>query len=255
MVAGKRFKAAAWMIQQAEQFKELAVKLTEEGCEISIIGEGLLTAVMASMTDEMALIDGIYWPSRDTQTRAAVLETLMDLAYYVGECPQRRTAVQAGGNVGIWPKHLAAFFNKVVTFEPDALNYSCLKRNVTEENIEHYEQALGQQHERASIAREAGNCGASALAKGSDVEVIPLDALELQDVDLLQLDVEGAELQALKGAARTIDACSPLIVLELKGLGARYGYTDTDVEAWLHAMRYERVGVAHRDVIFKRRAA
>lgn len=71
----------------------------------------------------------------------------------------------------------------------------------------------------------------------------------------MQLDVEGFEFQALKGAKDTIARCSPLIVLELKGLGQRYGYADAEVEAWLTELGYERTGVAHRDVIYQRKSA
>ena len=72
------------------------------------------------------------------------------------------------------------------------------------------------------------------------------------DVDLLQLDIEGFEHQAILGAAETIDRCSPVIVLELKGLGKRYGYSDEETIEFLSDLGYKIKDRIHRDVLFLR---
>jgi Methyltransferase FkbM domain len=64
--------------------------------------------------------------------------------------------------------------------------------------------------------------------------------------------VEGYELKALRGAEKTITQHSPVIVLELKRLGERYGDSDSDTIAWLAARGYRIAAHAHRDVIFTR---
>ena len=253
VVGGKRFKAAGWMIKQADDFKELAIALMGWGVEIAVTGDGLIAAVVAGMNSEVTEVDGFVWPSDDTQTRKSVLGTISDLEKYVGLCDQRRIAVQAGGNVGVWPKELAKYFGHVVTFEPDPLNYRCLTQNLASiSNYECHQAALGDMVSRGQIRREVGNCGASHVMPGEDFDVVLLDSLKLEHCDLLQLDVEGFELFALRGAVETINRCSPLIVLELKGLGSRYGYCDSEVDSFLRGMRYQRIGVAHRDVIYKR---
>jgi FkbM family methyltransferase len=57
-----------------------------------------------------------------------------------------------------------------------------------------------------------------AVAYGEDhlvtVPALAIDDLKLQRLDLLKLDVEGMELEALAGAARTIAAARPLILAE-----------------------------------------
>ena len=57
--------------------------------------------------------------------------------------------------------------------------------------------------------------GSSHIARsGQATSLFKIDALELDDLTLLQLDVEGFELHALKGAAKTIERCSPVILVE-----------------------------------------
>jgi hypothetical protein len=43
---------------------------------------------------------------------------------------RRRTCVQAGGNVGLFPVTIAKYFQEVLTFEPDIANWTCLQRNL-----------------------------------------------------------------------------------------------------------------------------
>jgi FkbM family methyltransferase len=50
---------------------------------------------------------------------------------------------------------MAEQFEKVITFEPDALNYKCLKMNCTEKNIEAFNAALGAKPGTASLDLEA----------------------------------------------------------------------------------------------------
>jgi FkbM family methyltransferase len=253
IVGGQSFKATGWMIQQVEDFKEIAGKLAAQGCKINVYGDGLLSAAISSMHGDHDIENAIEWPEGDIEAKPAIFATLKDLDYYVGMCDQRRVAVQAGGNVGVWPLHLAKYFNMVHTFEPDSVNYACLMRNVAAKtNISAMRAALGARESEATVLRQAGNSGATRIIEGSGVHVITLDSLGLSDVDLLQLDIEGYELFALKGAEQTILKYSPLIVLELKGHGEKYGYDDDQVIDWLRVRGYQQVGIAHRDIIFKR---
>jgi FkbM family methyltransferase len=247
------------MAQQANDFVDIARQLTDQGCEITVMGDGMLPALIAAMRDEFIQIDGLWWPSSDTAARPAIMGTLEDCRRYAQLCLKRRMAVQAGGNVGAWPLELADHFHEVITFEPDPMNYECMQKNLSARlaanivpTITTYKTALGAESGFCEMVTEAGNCGASYTRPGKSVEVQTIDSLELPYCDLLQLDIEGAELPALKGAEQTIRRCSPLIVLELKGHGSRYGYTDPDVHAWLHSLGYRQHGTAHRDVIFKR---
>lgn len=191
-------------------------------------------------------------PEKDRHCFFAVLSEAPDLGSSLDLCKEFRTAIQAGGNIGIYPAALAQRFTRVYTVEPDAANFAALQINTSnQQKIIARRAAFGKERGRAAIDQiQPDNIGAHQIQQGDEFEVITIDSLGVTDCDLLQLDVEGSEHEALLGAIATIEASWPVITLELKTLGERYGYTDADTINLLAGMGYEIADRVNRDVIF-----
>jgi len=153
-------------------------------------------------------------------------------------CKSFNVAVQAGGFNGLYPKLLGQMFAVVYTFEPDALNFHCVVNNCQEENIIKFNAALGDEHVMIHMEGVAeDNPGMGRAVIGGFVPQLRIDDLNLPACDLIQLDIEGHELKALKGAANTIEKFKPVICLEiahgsdtelLKYL-SQFGYNETEL--------------------------
>jgi FkbM family methyltransferase len=191
-------------------------------------------------------------PEKDEHCIQAVLAEVSDLGASLDLCQQFRTAIQAGGNVGVYPMAMAQKFERVYTVEPDAANYEALAINTASQpRVVIRRAAFGQDHSKAAIDQiYPDNIGAHQIKEGNEFDVLPIDSLGVTDCDLLQLDVEGSEHQAILGAIATIEASWPVITLELKGHGERYGYTDDDTINLLADMGYRIADRVNRDVIF-----
>jgi FkbM family methyltransferase len=202
----------------------------------------------------MKLVEGWQVPDLDECCINALLVELPDLKESYTFINQFRTVIQAGGNIGVYPATMAQQFERVITVEPDTVNYQALLLNVAgHKNIMYAQAALGDKYGTASVDHVyPGNIGAHQLKAGTDVRVIPIDSFNVDDCDFIQLDVEGSEHQAILGAEQTIKKTYPVITLELKGLGSRYGYSDEDTIELLASWGYEIVGRVNRDVIFAR---
>jgi len=155
-----------------------------------------------------------------------------------------RTAIDGGAHVGSWTRYMAGRFEKVYAFEPARETFFCLERNTEHlRNVQLEKAALGADYGMVAMTIDPkqwarGNTGSyyAELNKG-DTPLIPLDSLGLYDVDLLKLDVEGAELLALEGARKTIEKCKPVVIMEIKaGYGARFGADDKAPLAFLQSM-------------------
>jgi len=69
-------------------------------------------------------------------------------------------------------------------------------------------------------------------ARMVDVRVITLDAFNFPRLDLIKMDVEGMELEALAGAANSIQAHRPMMLIEALKVDAG------KLRAWLEALNY-----------------
>lgn len=134
----------------------------------------------------------------------------------------------------------AAHFQRVLTFEPDPKNYTALLYNIRDyPDITAFPMALASRsRQKVSMSRIEGNCGAHSMYFDSaeGLPTITIDDMAMpgdEDVDLIYLDIEGAEMLALRGAEDTIRRARPVIAFEDKGLSERFGYSQGDIEKWL----------------------
>ena len=93
--------------------------------------------------------------------------------------------------------------------------------------------------------------GGVHVAGDGYLPLIAIDSLNLPGCDLLQLDVEGFELKALKGAINTITKYKPVICVELceKWLN-RYDDSSTEVLDFIQNLGYILVATEGVDHIF-----
>jgi len=128
----------------------------------------------------------------------------------------------------------------VYAFEPNPNYYHCLVRNCPTALF--YDRALW--HENTWLwmdIPESGNIGAGHIAQTGKlrVEAITLDFLALDRCNFIKLDVEGAELQALRGAEKTIRRCRPIIQCEVNPpLLTMMGYSEGELQQWLEKRGY-----------------
>lgn len=186
--------------------------------------------------------NGLWWPENDRVAYELLRDEVDYLSVAAKYCDHRRVALQAGGNCGIYPLYLSDIFTVVITFEPERQNYACLLKNIENRtNIIASCAALGDSGGLVGIMPCERNNGASYVVEtGRDVPKMAIDDLGLDACDLIQLDVEGYEVKALQGASQTINRCRPVIMVEDRGHGARYG-THVSLPWIEHTFGYKRV--------------
>lgn len=130
----------------------------------------------------------------------------------------RGTVVQAGGNCGMYALFYSKMFRQVHSFEPHPRNFECLKRNTENiSNIQIDNVALGDVKGTCEIyGGSNSNVGMYKVKTGDNksVKMITIDSLNLIQCDLIHLDLEGFEPQAINGAANTIKRFRPIIITE-----------------------------------------
>lgn len=108
-------------------------------------------------------------------------------------------------------------FSKVFAFEPDAKNYVSCQNNMAIHNLQNVELIqAGLWKETTTLRFHALGSGVSYLSADGEVSVpvVQLDEIiKDEPVAFIKLDVEGAEMDALKGAGNTIRRDRPLCAI------------------------------------------
>jgi FkbM family methyltransferase len=140
----------------------------------------------------------------------------------------KKTFIDIGAHIGFYSISLLNDFQNIYAFEPSKFQFDYLKRNVIinqSKNIKVSHVAAGSVHgflQMNVMGRSGGtNTLVESIASVGDpiekysVEVVTIDSQKITDVDFIKIDVEGFELEVLKGAINTIKRYKPLILCEV----------------------------------------
>jgi FkbM family methyltransferase len=127
-------------------------------------------------------------------------------------------ALQAGGCNGMYPRLLSSVFERVITLEPDPTSFEALTLNCSGlDNVFKFQAALGDSPSTVSmIVQDPTNVGMNRVSEGGVIPRITIDSLGASP-DLIWLDIEGHEVEALRGSIETIRRSRPTIVVENPG--------------------------------------
>lgn len=166
--------------------------------------------------------------------------------------------VDLGANVGYYTMmaawHLRRFAgSKVFAFEPNEKAFGYLEQNKRLNNLDNLilaPQAVGDCAGQMALHLDPESSLQSSLrpylprlVERREVPVTTLDAFLAEhgpaNVKLMKMDIEGAELLALRGARETIARCRPVIFYEENPRSyAAFGYRPEDVRDFLEGLGY-----------------
>jgi FkbM family methyltransferase len=167
-----------------------------------------------------------------------------------------------GANVGQYSLMAASTIcrrDSIHAFEPDPITFALLRSNIAANNclqIRANAMALSDRPGRATLyLSDVRHAGANSLrptvySDGAETPV-PVDTLDryaasqsIDRLDLLKLDVEGAELLVLSGGTATIAKHHPTMLVELSVHTTKFGYTFADIVSQFERWDYRlfRVG-------------
>jgi FkbM family methyltransferase len=149
------------------------------------------------------------------------------LAFFRKHVKPGMVALDVGANVGLYTmqfSRLVGDSGKVISFEPNSENCRLLLLSAEHndfKNIELLPIALSDRRGAHLFTTAIGTNGTftdqrhDVMSRGcSVVPTLQLDSLDIGHVDVMKLDIEGAEYLALKGSERTIHKYRPIITTE-----------------------------------------
>ena len=137
------------------------------------------------------------------------------------------TIIDVGANIGTQTLSFSEKVGnkgKVLAFEPQNIISQCLQTNLTLNditNVEVYTMGISDRNGWGRINDEEfskdGRYGEAGIQeKGTRIKIIKLDNLELEKCDLIKIDIEGHEWNAINGGKKFIAKHKPIVYLEAK---------------------------------------
>jgi FkbM family methyltransferase len=186
---------------------------------------------------------------------------------------KNRCVLDVGGNAGFFSMSQIMQCGEnltIYTFEPDPEVFERMSRHITQCNqgrnarLHPTNIACGSQSGKVSLARHT-SCLSHIATEADDVRScveVPIQTLDdivvankLEHVDLIKMDVEGFELEVLKGAVKRTLPITDRVVMQyhqgkleegakiLEGLGFRLAWQNPEKEVAL----FEKTGAAARN--------
>ena len=159
------------------------------------------------------------WPAADQKSWEGQQEYLDLVKYILPHLKGNSVMVQAGGNCGRLLSSFVDHFNFIYTFEPDPINFYCLSQNVSADNVYKIQACLGKSNGTTRVQQlirpdRPHDTGGVHVCGDGYLPMLSIDSLNLPQCDLIQLDVEGYEYNALLGAIETINKYKPVLCVE-----------------------------------------
>ena len=169
--------------------------------------------------------------------------------YCQSQNKKMKTVIDVGAWCGTWSKAIEPFAKKVIAFEPDKVHFECLQRNCTI-NCDPRMEAVGAEVMEVSLTEDNFTQAKRVNEKGN-IRMINLDYMNYQDVDMIKIDVEGYEMQVLKGATKTLENIKYLMI-ELNNNTKKYGSNNMEVEKYIASFGFKVLMDHWPDKVFYR---
>lgn len=128
-------------------------------------------------------------------------ETIVDMGAYDGDTIREFTAFTNGS------------YRRIYALEPDEKNYKkLLKDTENMQNISSFNIGAWEKKDTLIFSKKAGR-NSKLSAEGVPVKVSDIDSLIDDEVTMLKMDIEGAELKAIRGCENTIKKYAPKLYI------------------------------------------
>lgn len=231
--------ALGWLYKKVDQS---ANRFQKKICRTQILGDQFMDCKLGDHIQRQIYFFGAYEP-----VESFLLKSMLESGDVI---------VDAGANIGFYTLMMAhpLVDGQVHAFEPVPSNFAILKHNILSSN-----QArkivlnnAGLWHEKSILKFSLdmdmeNNIGSFTAGKvensisQNQCPVLTLDEYckDFQRFDFMKMDIEGAELSALRGAQKTIEKFRPQFLIEINRKACeRFNYTPQDIADFFKKLNY-----------------
>lgn len=184
------------------------------------------------------------------------IETLDFVASFI----DRKVFFDVGAHIGNYSLSLHKRAKKIYAFEASATNMNYLKKNIRAnkiDNIKTIDKAVCNEDNKSIKIYLSPDASSNHSiydkfkGKYENVETVTLDSFykknNIEEIDVIKIDVEGAEFAVIKGASEIFHKFTPLLIVEFSKASAdAAGYDLSDLYYYLKDLGYQSFALYNR---------
>ena len=190
------------------QYRKLAASLYGTGISKIPLVKNIHGAISKHTTPEFITIFGykMFLDKTNMEEYCVVFDSETEMTRILQKWIKKGdTVIDVGANIGFYTllfRNLVGDTGKVIAFEPEPKNFALLKKTISVnkfENIDIYQKGVGRKNMKLKMLL-SDKIGEHNISDDGDIEI---DCVRLDDhfnfADFIKLDVEGYEIEVIKG--------------------------------------------------------
>lgn len=208
---------------------------------------------------KIEIVNGFWVPSNDIHIqqwrKGKPFTQNKCLTEFLNWCQSRKqkfnTVLDIGAWCGTWSAEFAPYCKKIYAIEPDRTHFECLLKNLIQfDNVELLDYAMGDTETKVSLTDDDFTQARRIISSGN-LLMKTVDSFKFENVDLIKIDVEGFEMNVLRGAKNTLKNCK-FLMIELNNNSKKYDSSNAEIEKYLLSQGFTTLIDKWPDKVFSR---
>lgn len=207
------------------------------------------------------LSDGLWVPSTDAQIeqwRKKGYPHMQDkcLKQFVKWCEKNNKKfsliLDIGAWCGTWSMAMQKYADEIYCYEPNKIHFECLIKNLkTFQHIKLHNHAVGNRDGKIKLTSETATQNTRVLLEEGETVILKLDSMDIHNPDMLKIDVEGLEMEVLKGGNKLLENIE-FVMIELNNNSKKYGSSNKLIQKHMKNLGFKELIKTWPDIVYRK---
>ena len=207
------------------------------------------------------LSDGLWVPSTDAQIeqwREKGYPHMQDkcLKQFVKWCEKNNKKfsliLDIGAWCGTWSMAMQKYADEIYCYEPNKIHFECLIKNLkTFQHIKLHNHAVGNRDGKIKLTSETATQNTRVLLEEGETVILKLDSMDIHNPDMLKIDVEGLEMEVLKGGNKLLENIE-FVMIELNNNSKKYGSSNKLIQKHMKNLGFKELIKTWPDIVYRK---
>ena len=169
---------------------------------------------------------------------------------------QQVDVIDIGANMGLISRQLLCVadssISKIYCYEPNKIHFECLIKNLkTFQHIKLHNHAVGNRDGKIKLTSETATQNTRVLLEEGETVILKLDSMDIHNPDMLKIDVEGLEMEVLKGGHKLLENIE-FVMIELNNNSKKYGSSNKLIQKHMKNLGFKELIKTWPDIVYRK---